>query len=216
MIALIEESVSLPGLLLISAIISLSGILMPGPVFAIAIAKGHQNKFAGAIISLGHGLVEFPLMILIYIGLLRFFTGTEFQMIIAFLGGIALIYLGYGLYRSKNDINEDKYDVQWGTFTAGAITTLANPYFFMWWVSIGAVLILSFSSYGFIGFLLFAIVHWLCDFFYNTLVSFTVFKSKRFWNSKVHGIVFGGSGLLLITFGIWFIYYFLDNLRIYF
>ena len=116
----------------------------------------------------------------------------------------------------KNDINEDKYDVQWGTFTAGAITTLANPYFFMWWVSIGAVLILSFSSYGFIGFLLFAIVHWLCDFFYNTLVSFTVFKSKRFWNSKVHGIVFGGSGLLLITFGIWFIYYFLDNLRIYF
>ena len=216
MIALIEESVSLPGLLLISAIISLSGTLMPGPVFAIAIAKGHQNKFAGAIISLGHGLVEFPLMILIYIGLLRFFTGTEFQMIIAFLGGIALIYLGYGLYRSKNDINEDKYDVQWGTFTAGAITTLANPYFFMWWVSIGAVLILSFSSYGFIGFLLFAIVHWLCDFFYNTLVSFTVFKSKRFWNSKVHGIVFGGSGLLLITFGIWFIYYFLDNLRIYF
>jgi|TARA_B100001971_G_C18240068_1_gene570152 threonine/homoserine/homoserine lactone efflux protein len=216
MIELIQESVSLPGLLLISAIISLSGILMPGPVFAIAIAKGHQNKFAGAIISLGHGLVEFPLMILIYIGLLRFFTGTEFQILIAFLGGIALIYLGYGLYRSKNDVIEDKYDVPWGTFTAGAITTLANPYFFMWWVSIGAVLILSFSSYGFIGFLLFAIVHWLCDFFYNSLVSFTVFKSKRFWNSKVHGIVFGGCGLMLITFGIWFIYYFLDNIRIYF
>ena len=43
-------------------LISLSGVLMPGPLFAVTIQKAAKSKTAGALIAVGHGIVEFPLM----------------------------------------------------------------------------------------------------------------------------------------------------------
>ncbi|MDP6612924.1 MAG: LysE family transporter [Candidatus Hydrothermarchaeota archaeon] len=203
----IGQFLPLPWLLFLTIIISLSGVLMPGPVFAVTVAKGHQNKYAGAFIAMGHGLVELPLITLIYLGFVQFITGAGFRRGIAFFGGAALLYLGYGLYMARNRVLEERREVSYGAFSAGVITTVANPYFFIWWATIGASLIMSASFYGFIGFLLFAFVHWMCDFLWNLGVSWTVFKSKKFWNPRVHEIVFGGCGLLLAIFGGWFIYY---------
>ena len=203
----IGQSISLPGLLFLTVIISLSGILMPGPVFTVTVAKGHQNKYAGAFIAMGHGLVELPLMALIYLGFIQFITGAGFRRGIAFFGGAALLYLGYMLYGTRKRVLEKGQEVSYGAFAAGAITTWANPYFFIWWATIGAALIMSASFYGFIGFLLFAFVHWMCDFIWGLVVSWTVFKSKKFWTPRIHEIVFGGCGLLLTVFGGWFIYY---------
>ena len=53
--------------------ISLSGVMMPGPVFAVTVAKSYKSRFAGIKIALGHALVEIPLMLLIYFGFGRFF-----------------------------------------------------------------------------------------------------------------------------------------------
>ena len=42
-------------------LISLSGVLMPGPLFAVTVRKAAKSKFSGALIAVGHGIVEFPL-----------------------------------------------------------------------------------------------------------------------------------------------------------
>ncbi len=47
-------------------VISLSGVLMPGPLFAVTLKKAAKSKVAGALIAVGHGIVEFPLMFLIF------------------------------------------------------------------------------------------------------------------------------------------------------
>jgi threonine/homoserine/homoserine lactone efflux protein len=91
------------------------------------------------------------------------------------------------------------------SFIAGILATDANPYFLLWWVTVGTALIINAKVFGFIGFLVFAITHWLCDFLWNTFVSVTVFKSKRFWTKKVHEIVFGFCFVVLVGFGTWFI-----------
>ena len=54
---------SLVAFLLSVAAISLSGVLMPGPVFAVAVAKGHRSPAAGLKIAIGHGIVEFLLQL---------------------------------------------------------------------------------------------------------------------------------------------------------
>lgn len=56
--------------------------MTPGPVFAVAIAKGSKDKAAGFLISLGHGIVEFPLMFLIYFGFAEFLSSSMAQKII--------------------------------------------------------------------------------------------------------------------------------------
>ena len=53
-------------------LISLSGVLMPGPLFAVTIQKAAKSKISGALIAVGHGIVEFPLMFAIFFILSQF------------------------------------------------------------------------------------------------------------------------------------------------
>lgn len=59
--------------------ISLSGVMMPGPLFAVTIAKGLKERSAGVLVSFGHGIIEFPLMLLIYFGFAQFFVSSLIQ-----------------------------------------------------------------------------------------------------------------------------------------
>ena len=47
--------------------ISLSGVLMPGPIFATAMSEGRSNKHAGIFIAGGHAIVEIPLIIILFL-----------------------------------------------------------------------------------------------------------------------------------------------------
>lgn len=197
---------SFPALLVMTVVVSLSGVLMPGPVFAVTLAKGRENKYAGAYIALGHGAVEFPLMGLIYLGFLQFFVEEAFRRGVALIGGAMLAYMGARLIASRKRAAENNYsNVSQGSLLAGALTTTANPYFFLWWATIGAALIMSASYYGLIGFAVFAVVHWLCDLSWGLMVSMTVFKSKKFLRQGFHELIPLGCGALLIAFGLWFL-----------
>lgn len=186
-------------------VISLSGVLSPGPVMGVTIAKGYYEKNAGIWISLGHGLLEFPLMILLFFGLSPLFTNPTFKTTIGLIGGILLIYLGYGMLRTMGRMAENSMDLPYGSFTAGVITTGASPYFWLWWATIGLGLITRAAAYGLLGFFIFMVVHWLCDFAWYTFVSRAVNRSKNIWTEKIHATVFGGFGLMLVGFGVWFI-----------
>jgi len=159
--------------------ISLSGVMMPGPVFAATISKSFNSKFAGSFVAIGHGIVEFPLMFLIYFGLYNFFQNQFVRIFLGIAGGIVLIYLGKDIFHLK--------------------------YFVLWWVTVGTTLIIKSASFGLIGFFLFGVVHWLCDFFWYSTVSFVAHHSGKIWGEKAQLLLIGVSSLLLISFGVWFI-----------
>jgi threonine/homoserine/homoserine lactone efflux protein len=73
--------------------ISLSGVMAPGPVTAAAIAMGARNRFAGALMAIGHGIVEFPLMILIILGMDTILRSTTTKIVIGFAGGAFLLFM---------------------------------------------------------------------------------------------------------------------------
>jgi len=185
--------------------ISLSGVMAPGPLFAVTVAKGFKNKAAGVLISFGHGVIEFPLMFLIYFGFVQFFASSFTQRIIGLVGGMLMIYLGLRMVKMERKASEEREESTHGSIIAGILTTGANPYFLLWWATIGAALVVNAAFFGFFGFLAFAVTHWLCDLLWNVVVTVTVFKSRRFWTKKVHNIIFGFCFAVLVGFGIWFI-----------
>jgi len=185
--------------------ISLSGVMTPGPLFAVTVAKALKDKTAGVLVSFGHGIMEFPLMFLIYFGFAQLFASSLTQKIIGFIGGLIMIYMGFRMVKTEKKTNEEYEKVKHSALVAGIVTTGANPYFLLWWATVGAVLIMNATIFGFAGFLIFAIVHWLCDLLWNTFVSVTVFKSRRFWTKRVQKIIFGFCFMVLTGFGIWFI-----------
>lgn len=60
-------------------IISFSGAIQPGPVTTSAITMGTRNRWAGVLPAIGHGIIEFPLMVLIILGLGEIFQKTTAQ-----------------------------------------------------------------------------------------------------------------------------------------
>ena len=186
-------------------VISLSGVMMPGPVFAVTVAKGKRERNAGIFIALGHGIIEMPLMIAIYLGFTRFLESTIAHDLISLAGGIMLVYMGIEMVKIRKEVQAGTRDVSYSSISAGAITTAANPYFFLWWATIGAALIMKASLFGFAGFVVFVIVHWSCDFVFDLLISTASFKSKELFSERVHEAIFAGCGALLLVFGFWFL-----------
>lgn len=186
-------------------IISLSGVMMPGPLFAMTVVKSYRAPTSGALVALGHAVVEIPLMFLIYFGFAKFFKLTPLQILIGVIGGVILIYIGINMLRARGIIVEEGKDLPYGSFIGGIITTAVNPYFFLWWASIGSALIIKSTAFGLMGFVLFMVTHWLCDFGWLSGISLAVHRTHHLWSKRIHKAIFSVCGLLLVGFGIWFI-----------
>ncbi len=193
------------GLFLLSAAgISLSGVMLPGPLTAATIAKGYHNGNAGIFIALGHGVVEIPLMALIYLGFARFFVYPEVKIAIGLAGGLMLIVMGAMVIRNLTRSQNTALDLPYNSLVTGIVMTGANPYFFIWWATIGIALIATAAGFGILGLAIFAVVHWSCDLLWEQFISTVVFRTKRLWTRKVEIIVFSVCALVLVGFGIWF------------
>ncbi|MEM3577168.1 MAG: LysE family transporter [Candidatus Bathyarchaeia archaeon] len=193
-------------LFLLSVIlVSLSGVMSPGPLFAVTIAKSSREKNAGVLISVGHGIVEFPLMFLIYLGLDWIFASPFVQKAMGFVGGALMVYLGFKMLKTRKESGSESPFIKHSSVVSGILATAGNPYFLLWWATIGASLVMNSTVFGHFGFLLFTMIHWSCDLAWNVFVSFTVFKSKRFWTKRIYDAVFGFCFAILTGFGIWFI-----------
>ncbi len=193
-------------LFLLSVIaISLSGVMTPGPMFAVTVTKGKFDENAGLYIALGHGIIEIPLIVLIYFGFSQFFTYELIKKLIGFIGGMMLLYMGYSMFKTRKHVKEKILSFNYNSLIAGAVATGANPYFLLWWATIGAALVFNATNYGLFGLIIFALTHWMCDLTWDLLISKIVYKSKRFCNEKIYEVIFTFCALILFSFGLWFI-----------
>jgi threonine/homoserine/homoserine lactone efflux protein len=185
-------------------LISLSGVLMPGPLFAVTLKKAAKSKSAGALIAVGHGIVEFPLMFLIFFVLSQSDIPTIVQVGVGLVGGFLMIFMGVQAFRNRHKQEEATVSLKRDSVLAGAWTTAANAGFVLWWLTIGTTLILNAKLFGLVGFSVFAGVHWLTDFSWYTMVALLIFKSQRFWTDRARmGITFF-CVLVFIGFGLYF------------
>jgi len=194
------------GLFLLSVIgISLTGAMLPGPMTAATIAKGYGSKNAGALIAVGHGVIELPLIAAIYLGVGHFLGLPLVVSIIYIAGGVALFYLGFRMFRNASDAPGEVGGLPRNSIVTGIVVTATNPAFYVWWITIGAALITGAALFGVIGVVLLAVVHWPCDLIWSEFLSLGTFKSRKWWTGRVPRIVFSICALILIGFGVWFL-----------
>ncbi len=191
--------------LLSVVVISFSGVMMPGPMFAVTLAKSFRSPWAGVQISLGHAVIEVPLILLIYLGFARFFENSIVQLVLSLLGGCMVLWLGIVMFRARARMVLEGQDLPYGAFTAGILTSVLNPFFLLWWATIGSMLIMRIFDFGIAGLVVFVVVHWLCDLVWLSLVSVVVYRTRSLWGRRAQQWVFIASSLLLGGFGIWFV-----------
>ncbi len=189
----------------LTAFVSLSGVMMPGPVFAAAVAKGYEDRLAGVWIALGHGVVEFPLMAILILGFGRVVGVPLVTVVVGIAGGTVLLYMGGTMIlRQRGDVEQKPMPQH--PLVLGIVTTASNPYFLIWWATIGLALIFLMYPFAIAGLVAFALVHWSCDLGWNGLVSATVHRTKRFWGERLRRSLFIVVGAFLLALGAWFAY----------
>ncbi len=196
------------GLFLLSAAgISLTGVMLPGPMTAATIAKGYSDRHAGIRIAAGHAVIEIPLiavMAVIYFRSGSLASSPQVEKVIYLVGGVMLLYLGFRMFRANRMAPGVVGGLPASSFVTGVVITGTNPSFYLWWVTAGAILIAGAARFGLIGFILLAVVHLPSDFVWSEFLSVGTFESRRWWTQRVQRIVFSVCALVLAGFGIWF------------
>ena len=193
-------------LLLSVVVISFSGVMMPGPMFAVTLAKSFKSPWAGTRIALGHAVIEVPLILLIYFGFARFFENDTVQTVLSILGGGMIIWIGIGMFRARRQVVTGGKNLTHSAFTAGIVMSGLNPFFILWWATVGSMLIMKFTDYAVTGLAAFIIAHWLCDLIWLSLVSVLIYKTHGLWGIRVQEWLFIIAGLLLVGFGGWYLF----------
>jgi threonine/homoserine/homoserine lactone efflux protein len=200
------EAAVIPFLVTATAI-SLSGVLAPGPMTAATLAAGVRFRHAGAIIALGHAVVEIPLLLIIIAGAGQLFQVKAVKLTIGVAGGVVLLVMGAQLLIAvgKAADNSTASDTRHPLLT-GIILTGANPYFLIWWATVGLALATQAAELGLIAFVLFAIIHWLCDLVWLEALSLASYKGVELLGDRLQQSVQIVCGLMLLGFGVRFVY----------
>ena len=189
-------------------IISASGVMSPGPLFAANITYGlREGVKAGIKIAIGHSIVELPLVILLGIGVFSLEIFPEFRTIISIFGAITLfgfagIQITTVLKKKKNILNKPKQ----GPIVTGILLSALNPFFIVWWLTIGFKLISdAMLIWAFAGILIVFVLHIWMDFAWLGITAFLASKSKGIISNTNYKIIILGLSATLIYFGILFL-----------
>jgi threonine/homoserine/homoserine lactone efflux protein len=202
------------------SLISASGALAPGPLFFSTIAIGmKEGSTAGFKVSVGHTMVELPLVILLAFGLGKVLSLAYVKALLGIVGGIVIIFLGALEFRNsiknlrenikahfKSMNQKNLKHINLNSFLIGLSLSLFNPFFLLWWATIGLVLIAeAFEFMAFYGILIMYVFHVWIDYAWLIFIALIAYKSEKILSSKAYYIILASLGFLLILLGISFI-----------
>jgi threonine/homoserine/homoserine lactone efflux protein len=193
-------------MVLLGFVIGLTGALAPGPTLVATINASIAGDWTtGLKVSLGHAIVELFLVILILLGLAT--VALPYTTVIAAIGGIALVVFGILTIKGSRNATMCTSEVQTiaNPYMAGLVTSAANPYFWIWWLSIGSAMVIAGLEGGLALAGAFMVGHWTADIAWYTLVSTGVSKGKTLFSDTVYQKIMGLCGIFLIVFGVYYL-----------
>ncbi|MFO0753725.1 MAG: LysE family transporter [Thermodesulfovibrionales bacterium] len=193
-----------------SFVVALSGALVPGPLFSITVAESvRRGSSAGPLIILGHALLELALVALLIGGGAPYLTSPLAKTVAGTAGGLVLIYMGCRLLRDSRNArlspSADGPRRRMHPVLAGFLSSLSNPYWIIWWATIGLGYLASALSFGLQGVVFFFAGHILADLAWYSLLSLAAARGKRLIGDRGYRFLLAACGIFLIFFGGWFV-----------
>jgi threonine/homoserine/homoserine lactone efflux protein len=197
-----------PQMFVLAFLIGLTGALAPGPTLVATINTSLAGGWkAGPKIVLGHMAAELVIFALIILGLSALLL--PYAPFIAGVGGVSLIVFGAltisaGRHASMNAPATGAAAVT-NPYVAGLVTSAANPYFWIWWLTIGCAMVLAGLEGGIFLAAVFMAGHWCADLGWYTVVSTGIAKGKSVLSDRTYRLIMGACGIFLVLFGAYYL-----------
>jgi threonine/homoserine/homoserine lactone efflux protein len=194
-------------------VVTASGALAPGPLFFGLLMHGSkEGARAGFTCAVGHMLVELPLVLALSLGLLAAASQPTIKSVIGLIGGVGLICFGtlqvYNTIKSKSEFEgaAKTRKMPASSLILGIALTALNPYFILWWLTIGSVLIVQALAFAAItGVLIMYLAHVWMDYAYLTTIAHLGKKGRSIIGSRYYKLALIAFGVILIYYGSTFI-----------
>lgn len=200
----------LAGLFGMAFVTGLSGALMPGPVLAVVVGGAAQwGALAGIAAILGHAAVEVPVVVLLMAGLGALVARPRVLAAIGLVGGLALLLSGADMVRSAAAVGSGLQPAAApmglvGMALAGAGASLANPYFALWWATVGAGQIATVGPRSPTAWVTFYLGHVSSDFLWYAVVAFAIGSGRQVLGATGHRVLIMACGVALLALGCYF------------
>jgi threonine/homoserine/homoserine lactone efflux protein len=205
----------------VSFVMALSGALMPGPLLTYTIARTMQTPrrgyLVGAWVIAGHALLEAALVTGLVLGAAEFLRVPLARKIIGTVGALFLGYMGVGLVREAlrnrrtTAAEEDAATrpasagpaARMHPVLAGVLVSLSNPYWWVWWVTVGSATLIRFDASLANWWVLVAFFagHEAGDLAWYLVVSTAVHVGRRSLSGRVIDVLLAACGVFLVGFG---------------
>ena len=219
------------GIFVSSFIIGLSGALMPGPLLAVTIRHTTRQGFLAApLLVLGHAILEAALLCLLVLGLTEWLSGDAAVTVIALLGAAMLLRMAAGMAREVRTLrfagggppdSGPEASVPAGRgggdgplrpLVDGIVASASNPYWSLWWATIGLGYMVLSRGQGLLGLASFFAGHILADAAWYLFVGSAVAAGRGWFTDRVYRGVVGACAVFLVFFALSFGYMGLSRL----
>lgn len=196
-------------------LISLSGALAPGPLLFTNLSNAPRWGWKGGIwLSIGHTIVEFPVILIIAFGLTFFIYIPLLQLVIAALGGVVLLIFGALQFKEALTTPDEREQIDLAKskptrhpLLIGLVFSALNPFFIVWWFTVGAKIVLDALLFAALaGVLIMFFSHVWIDYAWLTGTAWLTQQGSHLIGSKGYRILIAAFGIFLIYFGITFCY----------
>jgi threonine/homoserine/homoserine lactone efflux protein len=192
-------------------IVTASGALAPGPLFFATVSQGSKyGAKTGLIFSIAHTVVEFSLIMLFALGLLTVASEPIVKTFIGIISGIVLI--AFGVFQIRNLFVSNSEEVKKPKssykhlFLIGIVFTGLNPYFILWWFTVGGQLIIMALEFAaLLGVVFMFLCHVWMDYVWLTGVAYFSKKGTNIVGLKWYKPLMIIFGAILIYFGFSFL-----------
>ncbi len=207
-------------------LVGFSGAIAPGPLLTYNIQLTYKKGFwVGPKLILGHAILEALLIIGIIAGLGRIIQLPVTKIILWTIGGLLLAWMGYELIwkETRRDLpsmnaasempgalGSSESEVSAASesssvlnianlppVVAGALVSISNPYWALWWAMIGLGMITQAMALGWWGVFIFYSGHILSDLIWYSFISGAVAKGRRYLSRTAYHWLLRICGLFL-------------------
>jgi len=208
--------------LLLGFSVGLTGALVPGPMlFATIETSLKKGWFTGPKVVFGHIIVEAVIYLMILSGAASLVDSGVISSIFL-IGGLSLLVFGFLTIKDARaaDISAQISQGSPGSkltsnpVLIGVVTSVSNPYFWIWWLTASSALILKEYELGVISAIAYMLGHWTADLSWFTIVSGSFSRRKNLLSQKVHRYILYTCGIFLAIFGFYFMLNYNNSIKL--
>ena len=194
-----------------------------------------RGFWAGPALAAGHGAIELALVVALALGLNRLLDEEWLTATIALVGGTFLLWLGAQIIRTAPRqelvIGEQRGDQEpsprppgrgWlrpalaeegrltaattlGLAASGVAVSVANPFWVLWWATVGTAYIATSLEEGAAGVGVFFGAHFLTDLGWLSVIALALATGRRIISRRAYQGVLMACGVFLLGLGGWFL-----------